>query len=80
MKINLNKNMFTEKEYMLLSHGNLKVFAFKYSSGIEALRIENEKGYFIILPFKGQQIWKLHFAGFINENHHKRADRLGGIS
>lgn len=62
MKINLNKNMFTEKEYMLLSHGKLKVFAFKYTSGIEALRIENEKGYFIILPFKGQQIWKLHFA------------------
>lgn len=63
MKINLKKSMFSEKEYELLSHGEITVKAFKYSTGVEALRIENKKGGFIILPFKGQQIWDLHFCG-----------------
>ena len=31
--------------------------------GVEALRIENERGYFIILPFQGQQIWRAVFDG-----------------
>lgn len=55
--------MFSEKEYELVSHGKISVTAFKYSSGVEALKIENAKGGFVILPFKGQQIWNLHFAG-----------------
>ncbi len=63
MKLNLTKSMFSEKEYELISHGGITVKAFKYSSGVEALKVQNAKGSFVILPFKGQQIWNLHFAG-----------------
>ncbi len=63
MRINLQKGFFGEKEQEFGSYGNMKVTAFRYSTGVEALKVENEKGYFIILPFQGQQIWKLHFCG-----------------
>ncbi len=63
MKINIAKNFFTDREQVLVEHGGMKVTAFRYSTGVEALKVENEKGYFINLPFKGQQIWKLHFCG-----------------
>lgn len=62
MKINLKKSMFSEKEYELVSHGEISVTAFKYSIGVEALKVKNAKGWFVILPFKGQQIWNLNFA------------------
>lgn len=43
MKLNLKRQVFTECEYELISHGNIKVFAFKYSTGriqsIEKLQI-----------------------------------------
>ena len=63
MRIYLKKSLFEEKEYLLLDNNGMRVVAFKYSTGVEALRVENEKGYFIILPFQGQQIWRAHFCG-----------------
>lgn len=63
MKINITKSFFADREQLLLTHGEFNVTAFKYSTGVEALRVENSKGYFIILPFKGQQLWKLNFNG-----------------
>lgn len=63
MRIYLKKEFFSEKEFVLVEHGNMKATAFRYSTGIEAVKVENEKGYFIILPFKGQQIWRIHFLG-----------------
>lgn len=63
MKINLTREMFSDREYELVSHGDMRVYALRYPSGVEALRIENKRGYVIILPFKGQQIWKIHFDG-----------------
>ncbi len=63
MKLNLKKKFFSEKEYVLLEEGTLKVTAFRFSTGVEALKVENEKGYFTILPFMGQQIWDFHFGG-----------------
>lgn len=63
MKLNLKRYMFSECEHQLLEYGNIKVTAFKYSTGVEALRIENEKGYYIILPFQGQQVWRARFCG-----------------
>lgn len=63
MKINLKKTHFSEKEFILAEHESFKVISFKYSTGVEALKIENNKGYFIILPFQGQQIWRTQFCG-----------------
>ena len=63
MKLYLKKEFFSEKEILLLEHENFKATAFKYSTGVEALKVENEKGYFIILPYQGQQIWRAGFLG-----------------
>ncbi len=63
MRINLKKAFFTEKEFVLVESDNMKATAFKFSTGVEALRVENSKGNFVILPFQGQQIWDAEFCG-----------------
>ena len=63
MRIHLKREFFTDREFVLAENGAMKATAFRYSTGIEALKVENKKGYFIILPFKGQQIWRAHFLG-----------------
>lgn len=63
MRINLKKEFFSDREFIIAENKNMKAAAFKYSTGIEAIRVENKKGYFIILPFKGQQIWRANFLG-----------------
>lgn len=63
MKINLHKEFFKEIERELLTHGDMRAVTFRYSTGVEALRVENKNGYFIILPFQGQQIWRAGFLG-----------------
>lgn len=63
MRLFLSRNDFTDRERELLTHGNIQVSAFRYSSGVEALKIRNRKGYIISLPFQGQQIWRAHFLG-----------------
>ncbi len=63
MKLNLKKTYFDEKEFVLLEAGEFRATSFRYSSGVEALKIENSRGYFIILPFQGQQIWRAGFCG-----------------
>lgn len=63
MRIYLKREFFSDREHVLVENGNMKATAFRYSTGVEALKVENSKGYFIILPFKGQQIWHLNFLG-----------------
>ncbi len=59
----LFKEMFTEKEKLLLEDGVLRASIFTYSGEVAALRIANEKGSLILLPFQGQQIWSAEFGG-----------------
>ncbi len=59
MKLNLQKHFFTYDKKTLIKHGEFKIKAFRYESGVEALKVKNEKCSFIFTPFKGQQIW--HF-------------------
>lgn len=63
MRLYLQKAHFSERETLLLSEGTLTVHAFRYSTGVEALRVTNECGYFVILPYQGQQIWDFNFGG-----------------
>lgn len=63
MKLNLKKEMFSDKEFLLAENGAMKAIAYCYSTGIEALRIENTKGNIVILPFHGQNVWDINFAG-----------------
>ena len=61
MRIELYESSFGEKERLLCTMGSLSVSSFRYSSGIEALRVRNARGEIIVLPFKGQQIWRAKF-------------------
>ncbi len=61
--VNLNSVQFTSTETLLSTHGNLKVSAFRYASGVAALRVCNKAGEIVFLPFHGQQIWDANFYG-----------------
>lgn len=63
MKLYLRRELFTEKEFILAEEGGMRAAAFRYSTGVEALRLENSRGYIVILPFMGQQIWDIRFDG-----------------
>ena len=62
-KFELYKEYFIEKERELLSFQDITVIAFRYASGIEAIRLENNRGHIVILPFYGQMIWEAVFDG-----------------
>lgn len=63
MKIHLRKDFFTDARRALAEHGEFTAEAFRYSTGVEALRVSNSRGSFTILPFMGQQIWRCDFDG-----------------
>jgi hypothetical protein len=63
VRIEVRKSMFGEEERPLCRMGAFTVSAFRYQSGIEALRMRNTRGEIIVLPFKGQQIWRAVFDG-----------------
>lgn len=43
--------------------GELAAAAFRYPSGVQALRLSNSVGGIVVLPFQGQQIWDAQFHG-----------------
>jgi Domain of unknown function (DUF4432) len=61
--LNLNTVEFSRAEALLVQADGIKVFAFRYASGVAALRVCNQVGEIIFLPFHGQQIWNCHFHG-----------------
>ena len=63
VRIALHRSSFEDRERRLLEVGEFTVSAFRYDSGIEALRVGNARGEIIVLPFKGQQIWRAGFDG-----------------
>lgn len=63
VRIELFRSHFEDKERQLVESGELSVSTFRYASGIEAMRVGNARGEIIILPFKGQQIWRAVFDG-----------------
>ncbi len=61
--INLQKNFFQEKEKLFLDFNGLKASLFIYPSGVESVKLENERGSIIVLPYQGQQVWDAQFDG-----------------
>jgi len=59
----LEKETFSFKQRPLVDFQTVKAFGFKYESGIRAVKIQNERGSFILLPYKGQMIWDAEFDG-----------------
>jgi hypothetical protein len=62
-RLYLSPSFFSEREQVLVEHGPLTAAAFRYASGVCGLRIANERGELVMLPFQGQQIWSASFNG-----------------
>ncbi|MBE6930346.1 MAG: DUF4432 family protein [Ruminococcaceae bacterium] len=62
-RFNLTPAMFEREEKLLCEAGSMRAWTFRYSTGVCGLRVENSRGYFTILPFQGQQIWRAAFDG-----------------
>jgi Domain of unknown function (DUF4432) len=63
VRIDLSSVHFGEKEKPLAEAAGFRVSTFCYSTGVEALRVQNKRGEIIVLPFKGHQIWRCSFDG-----------------
>ncbi len=61
--VNLNPHFFRETEKTLVEYEGLSASIFRFSSGVCGVRIKNELGQVILLPFQGQQIWDAEFEG-----------------
>ncbi|MBX3053968.1 MAG: DUF4432 family protein [Caldilineaceae bacterium] len=61
--IYLRPEFFDDKERLLAESGGLSASAFRYASGVAALRFSNGQGEMVMLPFQGQQIWSAEFGG-----------------
>lgn len=61
--IHLHARHFGAGEETFIEHGALSATTFTYSSGVQALRLRNDKGNLVMLPFQGQQIWSAEFGG-----------------
>jgi hypothetical protein len=61
--LNLQAVQFDRAETRLLKTDGFEVWAFRYASGVAALRVRNAVGEIIFLPFHGQQIWDAQFYG-----------------
>jgi hypothetical protein len=59
----LTESMFGERERLLVKADVLEASAFRFESGVAALRLRNELGELVMLPFQGQQIWSASFRG-----------------
>ncbi|MCD7059151.1 DUF4432 family protein [Pelagibacterium xiamenense] len=61
--VHLTEAQFGERERELARCGALAASTFRYDNGIAALRVANARGEIVMLPFKGQQIWRARFDG-----------------
>jgi Domain of unknown function (DUF4432) len=54
---------FGELEKPILINGTLRANTFRFASGVCGVRLVNERGAVVMLPFQGQQIWSAEFDG-----------------
>jgi hypothetical protein len=61
--VHLRPLLFTDRERMLVESGPLSASTFRFESGVCGLRLQNEFGELVMLPYQGQQIWSAEFRG-----------------
>ncbi|MDI7274432.1 MAG: DUF4432 family protein [Anaerolineae bacterium] len=61
--IHLTPSFFTDRESTLVQQGPLTATAWRFDSGVCALRLRNELGQLVLLPYQGQQVWSAEFRG-----------------
>ncbi|GAA4907437.1 aldose 1-epimerase family protein [Tessaracoccus lubricantis] len=59
----LREAMFEAHEQPLLDSPGVAVSTFRYASGVAALRLVTERVELIVLPFRGQQVWRYTVDG-----------------
>jgi len=57
------RDQFHTDERIILQYDEFEISTFRFSTGVEALRLTNSAGELTILPFQGQQIWDLQMFG-----------------
>src|SRR5699024_2944353 len=63
VRIPLRRADFESAERVIVQTPDFEARAFRYASGVEALRLVNSRGHLVILPFLGQMIWDAVFDG-----------------
>ena len=63
VSVALPRTLFGEAEAPFLSWGDLRASLFRYASGVDAVRLANQRGDVVVLPFLGQMIWSACFDG-----------------
>ena len=61
--VHITPQFFTERERTLIERGSLSASAFRFDSGVRGLRLRNQLGQLVLLPFQGQQVWSAEFGG-----------------
>jgi len=59
----LEPEFFSGREKTLVQHATLSASAFRFDSGVCGLRLQNELGGLVLLPYQGQMIWSAEFCG-----------------
>lgn len=62
-RVNFRPDFFKDRPLELLCDGELRATAFRFSTGVCGLRIENAHCNMVVLPYMGQQIWQAEFEG-----------------
>jgi hypothetical protein len=60
--IHLIPSAFQWTERTLVDRGSLSASTFLFESGVHGVRLRNEHGELVMLPFQGQQIWSARFG------------------
>ncbi|MBP1988623.1 DUF4432 family protein [Paenibacillus eucommiae] len=61
--IHLEPTTFGRDEALFVEHASLQASIFRYRSGVCGVRLKNASGQLVVLPYQGQQIWSMEFAG-----------------
>lgn len=61
--VHLHPSMFSDAERVIVSTNDAVVSTFRYDSGVEAVRITTDRVEVVVLPFRGQQVWRYTVDG-----------------
>lgn len=59
----LFSGFFTDRPHTIVESGSFTASTFRFENGICGLRLRNDLGELVMLPFQGQQIWSAEFNG-----------------
>jgi hypothetical protein len=65
--ISLSRSSIPVQESKFVEYGSLAVSLFTHDSGVQAVKLANDEGYIVVLPYMGQQVWNAFFQDrFLN--------------